>query len=364
MTRPPEGPEPHATIAHAVSKDLRASRRRVAAVILTAVAGIATLGLAGCGSDDGGNLPDGVVARVGDAPITQAQLDRIMQQSRAAAESQGQTFPSEGSAEFTDAERQALQQLVNLQVITYEARECGPPCRVTDAQVTKQLDDITQSQFQGKKSELNKFLKQRKITLAEARQQVRAGLQQEKIQAHVTRGVRFTAADARKYYQDNRAQFRVQPTRTASHILVKTKAEADRLYAEATPQNFAELAKQNSIDTGTKAQGGSLGQIQKGQLVPEFEKVAFALPEGKVSKPVKTQFGWHLILVNDITPGRTIPFSEARQQIVSQQLQAKRDETFQKWVDDTLADWEKRTVYASDDLAPQQTTSTAATTTP
>ena len=119
---------------------------------------------------------------------------------------------------------------------------------------------------------------------------------------HVTRGIRFTAADAKKYYEDNPAQFKVAAGRTASHILVPTKAEADKIRAEATDANFAELAKEYSTDTGTKDQGGSLGQIQKGQLVPEFEKVAFALKSGEISEPVKTQFGWHIITVTT-TPG-------------------------------------------------------------
>ncbi|HWH14785.1 MAG TPA: peptidylprolyl isomerase, partial [Miltoncostaeaceae bacterium] len=334
-------------------RPLRPRRRRPVAV-LAALLAASAIGLTACGSDDGASLPEGVVARVGDAPVNQQELDRVLAQSRAAVEAQGQSFPDEGSEEFDAARRQAMQQLFQLQVLDFEARRCGPPCRVTPAQVDEELDEIVEQQFQGKRAQLNAFLKERDITLAEARQQIRAGLQQEKIQAHVTRGVRFSAADAREYYDENRAQYRVAPTRTASHILVRTKAQADRLRAQATPQNFAQLARRNSLDTSNKEQGGDLGEIQRGQLVPEFERVAFAQRPGTISQPVRTQFGWHLILIRDTKPGRTVPFAEVRRTIIQEQLQAKRQETFQKWVEETLEEWQDRTVYADDELAPQE----------
>ena len=91
-----------------------------------------------------------------------------------------------------------------------------------------------------------------------------------------------------------------------------TKAEADKIRAEVTPENFAELAKENSTDTTGQGQGRrASGAIEKGQLVPEFEKVAFALKDGEISQPVKTQFGWHIITV-DTTPAQTTSFAEAK----------------------------------------------------
>ena len=130
-----------------------------------------------------------------------------------------------------------------------------------------------------------------------------------------------------------------------------TKAEADRIRAEVTPENFAELARENSTDTGSAKQGGSLGPIQKGQLVPEFEKVAFALKDGEISQPVKTQFGWHIIMV-DITPAKTTSFADAKDQIVQTQLSQKRQAEYTTWYTGVLKDWDGRTVYANADLKP------------
>ncbi len=83
----------------------------------------------------------------------------------------------------------------------------------------------------------------------------------------------------------------------ASHILVKDEKTAQKLKAEIdNGADFAKVAKKHSICPSAK-DGGDLGFFGKGQMVPEFEEAAFALPLGVVSKPVRTEFGYHLILV-------------------------------------------------------------------
>ncbi len=85
----------------------------------------------------------------------------------------------------------------------------------------------------------------------------------------------------------------------ASHILVETEEEANRLKAEIeSGKNFEDIAAQYS-KCPSGANGGDLGFFPKGVMVKEFEDAAFALPVGEVSEPIKTQFGWHLILVTD-----------------------------------------------------------------
>jgi peptidyl-prolyl cis-trans isomerase C len=86
----------------------------------------------------------------------------------------------------------------------------------------------------------------------------------------------------------------------ARHILVPTEDEAKAVLAELKKgTDFAELAKQKSKDPGAAAEGGDLGYFTKDQMVPEFAAVAFKLDKGQVSDPVKTQFGWHIIKVED-----------------------------------------------------------------
>ena len=86
----------------------------------------------------------------------------------------------------------------------------------------------------------------------------------------------------------------------ASHILVKTEEEANVVYYDVTHgKSFEETAKAKSL-CPSKKDGGNLGWFGRGQMVKEFESAAFSLAKGQISKPVKTQFGWHIIRVNDV----------------------------------------------------------------
>ena len=324
----------------------------VAGVLVLLVA--VSVAVTACGDDDSADLPAGVVARVGDASITEAQLDRAIAQTTAEAKVQGQSVPAEGAEGYDQLRQQALQSLRRQKVIGFEARECGNPCKVTEKDIDDDLARIITTNFNDKQKEFDSFLKDRGITQADARDIVRSGLQEQKLFNHVTRGVRFADADAKAFYEENPDQFKVPAGRVASHILVATEAQADRIRAEVTPENFAQLARESSTDTGSAEQGGSLGPIQKGQLVPEFEKVAFALEDGEISSPVKTQFGWHIITV-EVTSASTTSFADAKDQIVSTQLAQRRQAEYTEWGEDILAKWDDRTVYADEGLKPTTT---------
>lgn len=83
-----------------------------------------------------------------------------------------------------------------------------------------------------------------------------------------------------------------------SHLLVETREEAEKIREEILAgKDFAEAAMVSKCPSGRS--GGDLGYIKKGQMVTEFEQAAFSLPIGEVSEPVKTQFGWHLLVVTD-----------------------------------------------------------------
>jgi foldase protein PrsA len=362
-----EPPEPHATIPAVVGSAHRRGIRRVSrplrmATSIMLVAGMA-LGLSACGSDSN-NLPAGAVARVGDSSITRAQLDRSLEQRLAQATSQGQQAPAKGSKEFTQLEQTTLESVWVQRVISLEAAKCGTPCTVTPKEIDKAFADVqAQAPYNGSKKKLDDFLKKSKITSKEARELLRTQLTQPKLQTFQTRGIRYTAAEAKTFYDANLAQFKTPETVSASHILVATEAKATELRAQATTANFAELAKKNSSD-GSAAQGGSLGDIPRKQTVPEFEKVLFATAPGEISQPVKTQFGWHIIYVTAKNAAKQTPFAKAKDGIIAQQLQAKRDAKFRSWSDGIVKDWRARTVYASDSLKPPATTAATTPTAP
>lgn len=110
----------------------------------------------------------------------------------------------------------------------------------------------------------------------------------------------ISEADAKKIYDQRVAQLKSENEVAARHILVDNEEKAKEILAKIKAGgDFAALAKENSTDTGSKEQGGFLGYFGRGQMVPEFEKAAFTMIKGQVSEPVKTNFGWHIIKLED-----------------------------------------------------------------
>ena len=138
---------------------------------------------------------------------------------------------------------------------------------VTDKQVDARLEQIQKQYFGGDQKKFEKQLKEQGITEKQVRNDIRAQIVSEKIFAKVTGDAKVTDADIQKYYEKNKTQYSQPESRDVRHILVKTKKQADALYAQLqNGADFAALAKKYSEDTGSKANGGKL-TISKGQTV-------------------------------------------------------------------------------------------------
>jgi peptidyl-prolyl cis-trans isomerase C len=147
-------------------------------------------------------------------------------------------------------------------------------------------------------------------------------------------GQAATTDDAmHKVYDDAIKQMPPEQEVHARHILVATEDEAKEIEAELKKgADFATLAKAKSKDPGA-ADGGDLGYFTKDQMVPEFSEVAFKLDKGQISDPVKTQFGWHIIQVEDKRTKPTPTFDEVKAQItnyVQHKAQAELVENLRK----------------------------------
>ena len=126
----------------------------------------------------------------------------------------------------------------------------------------------------------------------------------------------LTDAATKKVYEDAVKSMGQEQEVRARHILVPTEDEAKAVLAEVKKgTDFAELARQKSKDPGAAAEGGDLGYFGKEQMVPEFAEVAFKLNKGQVSDPVKTQFGWHIIKVEDKRTKPVPEFDKVKDQI-------------------------------------------------
>lgn len=131
-------------------------------------------------------------------------------------------------------------------------------------------------------------------------------------------------SEVKKFYEDNKDKFRRPEIIKARHILVKDKGNAEEIIetlektkkGETRVEEFVEISSKESIDKAAAQNGGELGWFDKNQMVPEFTKAAFALKPGEISsKPVKTQFGYHIIMVEEKKPESTVTFAEAKKGI-------------------------------------------------
>ena len=162
--------------------------------------------------------------------------------------------------------------------------------------------------------------------------------------------------DAKKFYDEHPDQF-TQPERVhVRHILISddvTSADAiAKIQADLKAgASFDEVAKSRSL-CPSAAQGGDLGEVSKGQMVPEFEAAAFALKNpGDLSEPVKTQFGWHIIRLEGRTPSSVEPLDTVKPQLLQYLTNEKRNEAFKNAVEGL-----KKT-YKVEMLLPEDTVS-------
>lgn len=132
---------------------------------------------------------------------------------------------------------------------------------------------------------------------------------------------------ARAFYDDQIKGMKPEEEVQARHILVETEEKAKEIADQLVKGgDFAALAKEHSKDPGSKDDGGMLGFFGRGQMVPQFEEAAFKLQKGEVSPPVKSQFGFHLIKVEERREKKLPTFEEVKERILNSMIQRKAQE--------------------------------------
>lgn len=305
--------------------------KKLALVALALVLGLALLLVAaGCG---GNKVPQGAIATVGGVPITQAQFDQYINQAKASAGQNGQpAFPSPGTTTYNRYAAEIVNYLVEQQVVLNGAAK--DKLSVSDADVQSQLTQIA-AQYGGTQK-MYAAAQKAGMDPAQLKTYVKNSLLGQKLYQQVIGKIAPTEAQMQAYYNANKATFDQPATRTVRHVLVKTKAEAEKvralLAANNTTANWDKVAKKYSIDTGTKNSGGSLGAIRRGQMVKPFDNAAFSLPLNTVSQPVKSQYGWHVLEVTTITPAKKSTYASAQANIKSTLTSQMQQKAWQAWL--------------------------------
>jgi parvulin-like peptidyl-prolyl isomerase len=334
-------------------------------ILVIGLCATAVLLVAACGGSSPKNVPGDAVAVVGDESISKSDWDALIAQTRRNFQATKRKFPAPGSVELASLRSNATQFLIQSSEYQQEADKLG--VQVSDKDVDARLEQI-KKQYYGNppgqpaasKTEMEKrykaALKQQGFTDEEVRSGVKLQILREKVFKEVTADVKVSDDKIKAYYEKNKKQYQTpaQPeSRDIRHILVKTKAKADELYAQlkASPGKFAPLAKKFSTDSSSAKNGGKLppGVGVKGRLDPAFEKVAFSIKAHVISKPVHSQFGWHIIEalgpVKEGTPAKPTPFSQLKEAIRQQLLSQDKQKEMDKWLANTKKSYCKKIGY-------------------
>jgi foldase protein PrsA len=296
----------------------------------------------------------------------------------AAKPAKGQTPPTEAALK-SQCERQykALRQevlgfLISSNWVIGEAKSLG--VKLSDAEVKKQFEKIKSQQFP-KAAEFEKFLKTSGQSVSDLLLRVKLNLLSQKIQQKVIKQKsKVTQADIAKYYKENPKRFSVPEKRDLLIILTKTEAQAKKAKEEVeSGKSFQSVAKRVSIDPTSKANGGKLTGVVKGQEEKQLDAAVFSAKKNVLSGPVKTPFGYYVFEVQAITPGSQQSLKQAEPSIKSQLTATKQQTALSKFVKEFKKKWMSKTdcraEYVMTDCkqykAPKtKSTSTPGTTTP
>ncbi len=347
---------------------------------LLAVLAVVGIVVAGCGGGGSNKVSSGSIAKVGKVDIKRTQFTALLDQAQRSYKSQKRPFPTAGSSEYIALQNQAVQFLV--QRAEFQAKSVDLGIKISDKSIDTRLVDIKKQYFGGDDKKYTKQLKDQGLSEEQVRADIQAQIVSEEIFKKVTADVKVGDADVKAYYLKNPTTYTQAESRDVRHILLSPKAVtdpkvladpkakaaaeakalaaakalADVVYTKVTALSakgdWTALAKQYSDDPGSKASGGKL-TITRGQTVPEFDKLSFDLKTGAIGKPVKTQFGYHVIqALSAVKPKTVQKLAQVQETIRQQLLQQKRSEAMTAWVEGVKKEFEKKVAYATGFVPP------------
>jgi peptidyl-prolyl cis-trans isomerase C len=261
------------------------------------------------------------VAVVNGTIVTRGELDQELQVVMKRFGNAGRTL---GAAQLSQIEPQVLERLIDRELLFQEAEQAG--IRIEEKTVDAQLEKFKKGLPD--EAAFKKALEQMHLSEQDVRQQIRRGMTiRQWIDGKFVNKISVSEKEVKEYYDSHPKMFERPEEVRASHILIKVDAKADeptKLKARKDleeiqkkllkGEDFAKLAKKYSQGPSA-AKGGDLGYFRRGQMVPPFEKAAFALKPGEVSDIVVTRYGYHLIKVMDIKPAKTFPYPEVKEKL-------------------------------------------------
>ena len=339
-----------------------------------AIAGLFAVAGPGCGND----IPPSAVAKVGDSTISKDEFERWYKNAAAGATQGGQTVapdppdyekcvaglqkqpqpegsnkPTEDALkeqckqQYEDLRDQVMQFLIQAEWVQQEAE--ARDVSVSDEEVKKSFDDQKKQAFP-KEADYQKFLKDNGMSEEDILFRVKLDQLQTKLTKKITDDkAKPTDEQVAAEYEKNKETYAVPESRDVSLVLTKTEDQAKEAQAALEDgDSFKAVVKEFSIDKSTKAQGGKLAGLTRGQQDRDLEKAAFAAKTGKLEGPVKAQFGYYVFKVDKITPASQPSLEDVKDNITQSLRSSNEQKVLDEFIKDFREKYKKETECADD----------------
>ena len=324
-----------------------------------------------------GGIPGDAVVQVGGNSITKATFDHWLGVAAASSSStsgakpvvpeppaytaciahlqaiapkpaKGQTAPgaaqlkSECEQQYKSLQQEVLGFLISSEWVIGEAAHLG--VKVSDKEVTKQFETVKSEQFP-KPAEFEKFLKSSGQTVSDLLLRVKLNLLSTKIQQKISKAkANISQSQIEKYYNENKSRFGTPEKRNVLIILTKTEAQAKAAKKEVSSgKSFSSVAKRVSIDPTSKATGGLLSGVVKGQEEAALDRAIFSAKPNVLGGPVSTPFGFYIYEVKSVTKGSQQTLAQAQSAIKAQLASTQQSTALTTFVATFKKKWTAKT---------------------
>ena len=285
-----------------------------------------------------------VLAKVGDINITRGDVDEIADSYLEAYYGSDYDKNEEIANQVKELRLQALNMLVEENIMRIKAEELGvlPTQEEIDEETKKYIESVKENL--GGEDDFNTALEEEGLTLEEYTEKLSKNMESrlinEKVSNEIFKDISISDDEIKAYYDENLDSYR---SATVSHILISDENTAKEVRERAVKgEDFAELAKEYSEDTGTKENGGSLGTVtyDATEYVQEFTDAFKKLKDGEISEPVKSTYGYHIIKVTDY---KEKTLDEAKDSIKSTLEDEKKNEIYTSSMEQWKTDYSVKT---------------------
>ncbi|WHY62566.1 peptidylprolyl isomerase [Cytobacillus firmus] len=230
--------------------------------------------------------------------------------------------------------QELLDSLITEKVIDQEAKKEN--VKVTQNEIDEEKAVYAESY--GGEDALKQTLESSGLSMADFEEDIESYLATKKL---LEPRIEISEEDMKAYFDENKDSFAQEEQVSASHILVEDEKTANEVIEKLNDGgDFADMAAEYSTDESNKDAGGDLGFFGKGDMVEEFEKVAFELEPGKISEPVKTEYGYHVIRVAEKQEAKEAVYEDVKEEVKNTLFETEMQTEYTAWLEEKFEEYE------------------------